>query len=321
MNLNLELENELVKFKTNYGQEIKKTWDLLDIKDPIINDNIFYLFLFLDNYEKLLSFKPSEKNSQDYFNEIIKKYISPRKNKPTINLTRGDFKIGETIPDHMIRLILLARNDNNAETVQRFLDGHRMAMSAENILGVLLESYIAQTVEHFNWIWCSGQMLFATDFLKIPVVQGEKWTCLQIKNADNSENSASSKIREIFGTKGDQSYKENITMIENPWFRTVSTWKTLHLKEHIYKHLEIDTNQQKPLNNLKRKLKERGINEAGNFSKSETWIKLARALGRDDLVDSPERKTNWEKLNEILDLPPEKELSEDKFKEYIEKLF
>ncbi|MDB9457767.1 SinI family restriction endonuclease [Dolichospermum circinale CS-545/17] len=321
MNLNLELENELVKFKTNYGQGIKKSWNLLEIEDPIINDNIFYLFLFLEKYEKLLSFKPSEKNSQDYFNDIIKKYISPRKNKRTINLTRGDFKIGETIPDHMIRLILLAQNDNNKENVKHFLDGHRMAMSAENILGVLLEPYIAQTVESVNWIWCSGQMLIATDFLKIPVYQGQKWTCLQVKNANNTENSASSKIREIFGEKGDQSYKENITMIKKPWFRTFSTWTTPLLKEHIYKHLEIDTNQQKPLNNLKGKLKERGINEAGNFSEPETWIKLARALGRNDLVDSPERKTNWEKLNKILDLPPGKELSEDKFKEYIEKLF
>jgi hypothetical protein len=98
-------------------------------------------------------------------------------------------------------------------------------------------------------------------------------------------------------------------MIEKPWFRTFSTWKTLHLKEHIYKHLEIDTNQQKPLNTLKRKLKERGINEAGNFSKSETWIKLAIALGRKDLVYSPERKTNWEELNQIFKLPLDQELS------------
>lgn len=93
------------------------------------------------------------------------------------------------------------------------------------------------------------------------------------------------------------------------------------MKEHIYKHLEIDTNQQKPLNNLKQKLKEKGINEAGNFSEPETWIKLAKALGRNDLVESPERKTNWEKLNQIFKLPPDQELSEDKFKQYIEKLF
>jgi hypothetical protein len=48
---------------------------------------------------------------------------------------------------------------------------------------------------------------------------------------------------------------------------------------------------------------------------------LAKDLGRDDLVENPERKTKWEELNMILGLRLDQELSEDKFKDYIEKLF
>jgi hypothetical protein len=81
-------------------------------------------------------------------------------------------------------------------------------MGAENLVGDLLERYLASVMEPRGWIWCSGAMVKAVDFVKSPTQVGEKWRMLQVKNRDNSENSSSSAIRA--GTN-----------IEK-WFRTFS---------------------------------------------------------------------------------------------------
>lgn len=68
---------------------------------------------------------------------------------------------------------------------------HIIFMSAENVLGNLLEEYIASKVKPYGWIWCAGKTLSAIDFCN------EKGTeLLQIKNKSNSENSASEKVRD-----------------------------------------------------------------------------------------------------------------------------
>ena len=68
---------------------------------------------------------------------------------------------------------------------------HIIFMSAENVLGNLLEEYIASKIQPYGWIWCAGKTLSAIDFCN---PQGTE--LLQIKNKSNSENSSSKKIRE-----------------------------------------------------------------------------------------------------------------------------
>lgn len=69
---------------------------------------------------------------------------------------------------------------------------HQLAMTSENKVGELLEAYIASVITNKGWIWCRNATVKATDFVKKN--EGE-WFALQIKNADNTENSSSSKIR------------------------------------------------------------------------------------------------------------------------------
>ena len=71
---------------------------------------------------------------------------------------------------------------------------HSLAMGAENLVGDLLERYLATLMEPLGWAWCSGSLVKAVDFVK-PGIPPGSWRLLQVKNRDNSENSSSSAIR------------------------------------------------------------------------------------------------------------------------------
>lgn len=113
-----------------------------------------------------------------------------------------------TIPDEMLSLILQAFFGIPAESLERVKREHLLCMGAENLLGDLLERYLASVMESRGWVWCSGAMVRAVDFIRPPAAEGGAWTLLQVKNRDNSENSSSSAIR-------------NGTPIQK-WFRSFS---------------------------------------------------------------------------------------------------
>jgi len=111
-----------------------------------------------------------------------------------------------TIPDEAVSMILKASKGYSDEELERIKVEHQYSMSAENLVGYLLEKYLAEKLEPHGWVWCSGDFVKAVDFIR----KDEKgiWHALQIKNRDNTENSSSSAIR-----KG--------TPIKK-WFRTFS---------------------------------------------------------------------------------------------------
>ena len=81
-------------------------------------------------------------------------------------------------------------------------------MASENIVGDILERYIASIIEPKGWIWCAGSIIKSVDFIR---KNNDKWELLQIKNRDNSENSSSKAIRDGTSIKH--------------WFRTFSRKK------------------------------------------------------------------------------------------------
>ena len=93
-----------------------------------------------------------------------------------------------TMPDPMIDHIIEARLPGSDLETMRI--GHRISMSAENILGSILEEYIHSKIVKFNWSCCWGNAIKAVDACSI---EGK---LLQIKNRSNSENSSSSAIRD-----------------------------------------------------------------------------------------------------------------------------
>jgi hypothetical protein len=117
-------------------------------------------------------------------------------------------KLPSTVPDEMVSFILHHYFDVSEDRLENVKHEHLLSMAAENLVGGLLERYLASAIEPHGWIWCSGSMIRAVDFIKPPHARKEHWRLLQVKNRDNSENSSSSAIR-------------GGTTIEK-WFRTFS---------------------------------------------------------------------------------------------------
>ena len=113
-----------------------------------------------------------------------------------------------TIPDEMVSVILENYFNVPQANLERAKQEHLLSMGAENLVGELLERYLASIMEPRGWIWCSGSTVKAVDLIKPPTVPGGAWKLLQVKNRDNSENSSSAAIR-------------HGTSIEK-WFRTFS---------------------------------------------------------------------------------------------------
>lgn len=113
-----------------------------------------------------------------------------------------------TVPDEMVSFILHTYFNVPEVNLVQAKNDHLLSMGAENLVGDLLERYLASIMEPRGWIWCSGSTVKAVDLIKPPTGLEDVWTLLQVKNRDNSENSSSSAIR-------------NGTDIKK-WFRTFS---------------------------------------------------------------------------------------------------
>lgn len=125
--------------------------------------------------------------SQEYITYFAKKFSSSRLRKAP--------KAPSTVPDEMVSEILHIYFDIPREQLDEVKHLHSLSMGAENIVGDLLERYIASIIEPEGWIWCSGSTVVSVDFIKPPVSDGDNWITLQVKNRSNSENSSSVKVR------------------------------------------------------------------------------------------------------------------------------
>lgn len=103
----------------------------------------------------------------------------------------------KTIPDEMVSLILNAYFGLAEINLKNAKKWHGLSMAAENIIGDVLERYIASVLEMEGWAWCSGSLVKSVDFIYRDPKRN--WIPLQVKNRDNSENSSSAAIRT--GTK------------------------------------------------------------------------------------------------------------------------
>lgn len=107
---------------------------------------------------------------------------------------------------------------DNASTDKEL--AHIIFMSAENVLGNLLEEYISTEIKSYGWVWCAGNTLKSIDFCNI---SGK--ILLQIKNKSNSENSSSSSVRK--GTSIKKWYRLG-TSKENGVLQPACQWEKLN---------------------------------------------------------------------------------------------
>jgi hypothetical protein len=128
------------------------------------------------------------KGTEEYIRRLAHLYANGR--NPTVP------RPPETVPDEMVSIILNEYFDVDSEKLDEVKRDHSLSMGAENMVGDLLERYIASVLEPHGWVWCAGSAVKAVDFIKAPSLEGAKWQLLQVKNRDNSENSSSSAIRD-----------------------------------------------------------------------------------------------------------------------------
>jgi hypothetical protein len=101
-----------------------------------------------------------------------------------------------TVPDETVSFILNVHFEIDEKDLDRAKKEHQLSMASENMVGNLLERYLAEALEPKGWIWCAGSVVTAVDFIKPLNNDENKWRLLQVKNRKNSENSSSKKVRD-----------------------------------------------------------------------------------------------------------------------------
>ena len=132
------------------------------------------------------TFRQDNLFSEEYIRKWLKKYFNGYNNRASKRISK---KIG-TVSDEIIDTIISVRLPFLGEQkITEIKSAHRLSMSAENILGLLLEEYLADKLLPYGWYFCWGDTIKSVDFC---TPNGE---LLQVKNRSNSENSSSSKVR------------------------------------------------------------------------------------------------------------------------------
>ncbi|BAB72890.1 SinI family restriction endonuclease [Anabaena sp. FACHB-709] len=174
------------KFIQNAAEIAKKAMDSVD---PSLSEKFTIVIRFLtDNPDAASALKGKERSIVGTEEYIIASATNFKKGRdPRTPLPPS------TIPDEMVSVILNKYFEVPSEELEKAEEWHRLSMGAENIVGDLLERYIAEVIEPHGWIWCSGSMVRAVDFIYCD--SENVWQSLQVKNRDNTENSSSAAIR------------------------------------------------------------------------------------------------------------------------------
>jgi hypothetical protein len=151
--------------------------------------------------------KPHEAKDRESIENYLEGFVAAYSRGKSCVLS---LKAMTTMPDPAVDVVLEAFANHKA--ARKVMESHRLGMAAENIIGDLLEAYLAIALATSGWICCYGEILRAVDFFH-PRNPGVR--LLQIKNRDNSENSSSSEIRATLKKAG-------CPVDIEIWFRTFS---------------------------------------------------------------------------------------------------
>lgn len=129
-----------------------------------------------------------------------------------------------TAADPIIKKIIGSRLDDLSDNdLNKITYAHRLGMSAENILGLILEEYLSENLKENGWHCAWGETVKSVDFVN------ENGNLLQIKNRSNSENSSSSAVRD--GTEIQKWYRIKADRIEYMWSQLNDICGTDNLSE------------------------------------------------------------------------------------------
>lgn len=149
-------------------------------------------------------------NKRDDEKDVIYKWVKKYLDGKEARASKRFSKPPRTVADPIIEKIIGARLSGlSQDELHRINYAHRLGMSAENILGLILEEYLADNLAPHGWHCAWGETVKSVDFVN------EDGRLLQIKNRSNSENSSSSAIRE--GTKIKKWFRIKANKLEYMW--------------------------------------------------------------------------------------------------------
>lgn len=126
-------------------------------------------------------------SSEDCIRKWLLKYRNGYEGRPSQRISKPLGTVADPIIEKMVEARLSGISDDE---LSKITFSHRLAMSAENILGLMLEEYLATNLAQSGWACAWGETVKSVDFVH------SDGRLLQIKNRSNSENSSSSKVRE-----------------------------------------------------------------------------------------------------------------------------
>jgi hypothetical protein len=150
-----------------------------------------YPFLLHKKQDVIFSHDLTTENTRKFLGLYVNDFFYARERRAALPKVK-------TIADPALDVVLETMGKVSQKSLKTVSNHHRKAMAAENVLGELLEGYLAEVLSTQGWVWCSGNCMFGIDFFK----PGCPVELLQIKNRSNSENSSSSKVRKLIKERG-----------------------------------------------------------------------------------------------------------------------
>ncbi len=122
--------------------------------------------------------------------ELAKVWLEKYENGYKNRISQRISQLPHTVADPIVSIIINARLAGlKTEHLKQIKYAHRLSMSAENILGLLLEEFLAEKIANYGWFFCWGESMRHVDFCNVD------GSLLQVKNRSNSENSSSLRVR------------------------------------------------------------------------------------------------------------------------------
>jgi SinI restriction endonuclease len=153
----------------------------------------------------------------------LRKYQSSYEGRISQRLSRPPGTVVDPIIDTILSARLIGLTALHLEQIKY---AHRLSMSAENILGLLLEEFLAEQLADYGWFCGWGEVIRHVDFCN------RDGALLQIKNRSNSENSSSSRVR--INQPIEKWYRVNAKTGLNQWSYFNQKYETERFSEQCF---------------------------------------------------------------------------------------
>ncbi len=207
-----------------------------ELKMDCIDDVIIVFSAIANDHDRIPGNIGGKKDDEKTtIKKWLKKYQGGKDGRASVRTSN----IPGTVADPAIEEIIGARLDSlKKDDLNQITYAHRLAMSAENILGLILEEYLFENLKESGWHCAWGETVKSVDLVH------KDGKLLQIKNRSNSENSSSSAVRQ--GTEIEKWYRIKADRIEYMWPSLNTICNTTHLSEKNFVKFVHSTMEENP---------------------------------------------------------------------------